>query len=124
MSDVALNDNTDVELNSIRHRENTTAAEHGGTNTENGKTEVPDVNEKSADNVTASLAVERYRDKLLIYGVNETPPIHVLVICAIQVGGMIARYPRCQYISLYGVLIIVKSSYRRINLRALILLLI
>ncbi|XP_052781708.1 solute carrier family 23 member 1-like isoform X2 [Mya arenaria] len=30
--------------------------------------------------------IENYKDKLLIYGINDSPPIHVTIICALQQG--------------------------------------
>ncbi|WAQ93740.1 S23A2-like protein [Mya arenaria] len=30
--------------------------------------------------------IENYKDKLLIYGINDSPPIHVTIICALQVA--------------------------------------
>ena len=30
--------------------------------------------------------IENYADKALIYGINDTPPIHITIICGLQVS--------------------------------------
>jgi hypothetical protein len=39
---------------------------------------------KTKDEVLET-TVENYADKYLIYGVNDAPPIHITIVCALQV---------------------------------------
>ena len=50
---------------------------------------------KDTDNVGANIVFEDTSKKQLIYGISETPPIHVTIICGLQVRFNHKRKTKC-----------------------------
>ena len=42
--------------------------------------------DRKPDKEDVDVEVENYADKALIYGVNDTPPIHITIVCGLQVS--------------------------------------
>ena len=45
-------------------------------------------NPEGANEDVKEVTTEDYSTKLIIYGVNESPPLHITIVCALQVLGL------------------------------------